>query len=166
MIDIESQKQLKDLLNYDSETGLFTWKVYRGGAAPRVGEIAGTRGPEGYIVIKFQGKLKQASHLAWLYMTGSWPADQVDHKNVNPSDNSWENLREASGEQNAHNKRKYKCNTSGYKGVYAAPGGGWHARIRDKGKLKLLGRFDTPEAAHEVYCLAADMLHGEFANHG
>lgn len=75
--------------------------------------------------------------------------------------------RKATPVQNSHNKRKYKNNTTGYKGVYTAPNGRqWHARIRNNGKLKLLGVFDTPELAHEFYCLAADMLHGNFANYG
>ena len=165
--EVLSQQLLKELFNYDPVTGIFTWKVFRGGGSPKVGEVAGSVNEEGYVKIKVAGKLRAASHLAWLYMTGELPEDRVDHKNTNPSDNSWDNLREATDSENSHNKRKYKCNTTGYKGVFIAPNGRqWHARIRNKGKLKFLGTFDAPELAHEFYCLAADLLHGEFANYG
>jgi len=163
--EVLTQELLKELLNYDPDTGIFTWKVFRGGGSPKVGEIAGSPVTDGYIKIKLAGKLRAAHHLAWLYMTGELPVE-LDHIDRNPANNRWENLRKATSHQNAHNKGKYKNNTTGYKGVFAAPSGAWHARIRVEGRLKFLGTFSTPELAHKAYCAAADKLHGEFANYG
>jgi AP2 domain len=79
-------------------------------------------------------------------------------------DNSDNNLRIASKSQQQHNKRKPKNNTTGFKGVsaYRIPGK-WQAFIAFNGKTKWLGIHDTPEAAHEAYCKAAELHHGEFA---
>lgn len=90
---------------------------------------------------------------------------QIDHANLNRLDNRRKNLRPCTRGQNKCNSRKHKNNRSGYKGVYAA-GKRWRAQIEANGKRVRLGRFDTPELAHEFYCLAADLLHGEFANYG
>lgn len=160
-----TQERLIELLDYCPMTGLFSWRVNQGPA--KVGDIAGSRNEDGYIKIGLDGRIYAAHRLACLYVTGHWPAHEMDHWDNDPSNNQWKNLREATPVQNSHNKRKYKNNTTGYKGVYTAPNGRqWHARIRNNGKLKLFGVFDTPELAHEFYCLAADMLHGNFANYG
>lgn len=42
----------------------------------------------------------------------------------------------------------------------------WIAQITAGYQVFYLGTFDTPEAAHEVYCAKAKELHGEFANFG
>jgi hypothetical protein len=94
--------------------------------------------------------------------------DDVDHRNLNKLDNRRENLRAATRSQNMANTVKTKANTSGFKGVsWASHANKFRARIRIHGKpYKHLGYFHSAEDAHEFYCLAADMLHGEFANHG
>lgn len=89
----------------------------------------------------------------------------VDHINGIPWDNRKENLRFCSREENVRNSKRQVCNTTGYKGV-TAKRGKFRARISYNRKRIFLGDFPTPELAHEMYCLAADMLHGEFANHG
>lgn len=92
----------------------------------------------------------------------------VDHKNLNKLDNRRDNLRPATRSQNMANIGKTSANTSGFKGVSWAPHAKkFRARIRVHGQpYKHLGYFRSAEDAHEFYCLAADMLHGEFANHG
>lgn len=89
--------------------------------------------------------------------------EQVDHiNNSNSLDNRRSNLRLASHGQNMKNKSMYKRNKSGYKGVYYF----WkkyRAQIQVNGKKIMLGSFDTPEEAHEAYCKAAKLYHGEFA---
>ncbi len=92
------------------------------------------------------------------------PDTQVDHRNVNTLDNRNENLRIATASNNQQNKRKYKNNTSGYKGVvYAKRRGKWQAVIKINGKAKFLGYFATPESAFAAYTKAALELHCEFA---
>ncbi|MGB8422197.1 HNH endonuclease [Paraburkholderia sp.] len=93
---------------------------------------------------------------------------QVDHINGDRLDNRRSNLRICSGTQNMQNQRIHCDNKSGYKGVRWCPWSKkkWMASIQaNRGHQIYLGYYDTAEEAHEVYCLAADMLHGEFANH-
>lgn len=92
---------------------------------------------------------------------------EVDHINGNRLDNRRCNLRLATHEQNMHNARRRKDNSSGFKGVsWKVRDRKWYAAIEISGKRIHLGVFDTAEEAHVAYCGAADRLHGEFANHG
>jgi hypothetical protein len=95
----------------------------------------------------------------------------IDHVNGNVLDNRRSNLRFCSKAENSRNRKRHAGNKSGFKGVspkQKTPTSRvrWVAQILIAGKKKHLGRFDTPEEAHEFYCLAADMLFGEFSNHG
>lgn len=92
----------------------------------------------------------------------------VDHRDGNGLNNrrhgDTANLRFASASQNQHNRGANKANGTGLKGVSPRKDRGtWHAKIRVGGKLRHLGSFATPEAAHEAYCAAAAELHSEFA---
>lgn len=89
---------------------------------------------------------------------------QGDHRNGCTLDNRPRNLRLASYLQNSKNRRKYKTNTSGYKGVsFHIRMGKYVACIFLNGKNKQLGVFDDPESAHKVYCAAAKRYYGDFA---
>ena len=154
-----TQDRLKGVLRYDPETGLFTWLVATG-RRMRVGSVAGTLNSGGYIRIAVDGKIYRAHRLAFLYMTGEWPQDQVDHRDTDRTNNRWLNLRPASNSQNSANKRA--TSLSGYKGVYKN-GVGYAAQITVAGKNIYLGQFHTPEQASEAYAAAANDMHGEFA---
>lgn len=155
---------LKDALHYDPETGHWTWLV-RMGSRAGVGTIAGTKDRLGYIQIKFNGKLYKGHRLAWFYVTGEWPKEELDHINRNPSDNRWCNLREASRTQNNRNTGNRKHNTSGLRGAFFCPNRKkkWDARIGLNGKSVYLGSFNTKEEAHAAYLAAARANYGEFA---
>lgn len=89
-----------------------------------------------------------------------------DHVNCNGLDNRRCNLRQATQRENMRNKRRYKNNRSGFKGVYQEWKNHrwrWRAAIVIDGKQLSLGRFDTPEEAHEAYKAAANKYFGEFA---
>jgi hypothetical protein len=90
------------------------------------------------------------------------PKEEGDHKNLNTLDNRKENLRKSTKSQNKANCKKYRCNSSGFKGVYAS-GSRWYSVIRKNRGLVRLGSFDTPEQAAHAYDEAAKKLHGEFA---
>ncbi|MET3631601.1 HNH endonuclease [Burkholderia sp. 572] len=90
----------------------------------------------------------------------------VDHINGNKLDNRRCNLRVCTKSQNVWNQGPQKTNTTGYKGVSKNTRGRFVAQIGCHGRKYHLGSFDTAQEAYEVYCLAADLLHGEFANHG
>ena len=89
---------------------------------------------------------------------------QADHRDMNKLNCTRLNIRVATDAQNKQNIGKRVTNTSGFKGV-SKNRSKWRATIRNGAAPIYLGTFETPELAHEVYCLAADMLHGEFARH-
>ncbi|WP_105132627.1 HNH endonuclease [Burkholderia sp. BE12] len=157
-------ERLRELLHYDLSTGIFRWrKAARRGIAP--GTVAGSL-TNGYIEIGVDGESYRAHRLAWLYVHGVWPVDQLDHRDLMRSNNGINNLRTADNVQNNCNQKLRQTNTSGFKGVsYCKQTGRWVARIRYQGRKRHLGRFDAPAEAYEVYCLAADLTQGEFSNH-
>jgi len=111
-------EKLKELLNYDPETGLFIRVVFICNRA-RKGDIAGSIDKRaGYRCIVINGKRYQAHRLAWLYVHGRWPESQLDHINRNAGDNRITNLREVSNQENHHNLKLHVRNTSGHSGVY------------------------------------------------
>ena len=157
-----TQTRLKELLHYDPETGVFTWLV-ASNRRVKFGEAAGSFTCKGYISIKHSHSCYQAHRLAWLYMTGSWPQEQIDHIDLCKSNNKWANLRAATNAQNQHNTQKPKHNKSGFKGVYLATDRGkYRASITVLGTKIGLGQFNTPEEAHTAYCAAATIHHKEF----
>src|SRR5690349_20811660 len=112
--------KVRQVLSYDAITGQFTWRVSKGlrvragGNAGFVAQGANT----GYVIIGIDGRQYRAHRLAWFYVTGEWPPDEIDHINGNRADNRWANLRPATVAENQRNRAKSKRNTSGYKGVY------------------------------------------------
>jgi hypothetical protein len=157
--------RLRELLDYNPETGAFVWKKSR--RCIKAGSSAGTLNSLGYIAIKVDGRLYRAHRLAWLWMTGTVSPKEIDHANRVRSDNRFCNLREATSAQNKHNASLRSNNTSGMKGVsYCKDRGKYVAQICVDGMHKNLGRFPTPEEAAAKYRAAADRLHGEFAHTG
>lgn len=163
MNELVTPDRLKEVLNYDPESGLFTWLCVPNNRIT-IGQIAGNIGIQGYVIIKVDRRLYRAHRLAWLYMTGQWPKAQIDHRDLNATNNSWANLREATRSQNCYNQGARTNNTSGYKGVsWHKASGKWTAQTRINGKAAHLGLFGTAELAHRAYIEAAREHHGEFA---
>lgn len=163
MTTMLTAERLRELLHCDPETGIFTWlDTGRRGT----GKQAGRENDKGYIRIGVDGRIYQASRLAFLYMTGAVPPI-VDHRNTNPSDNRWNNLRAADTSKNNRNRSIDSKNTSGLKGVsWHKRDKRWRAYIYVDGKDVHLGYFDTAELAHAAYRRAADKHFGVFANYG
>lgn len=153
-----TQERLKELLRYDSETGVFTWLRTLSNRA-LVGSVAGCLHPHGYHVIRLEGRLYKRSRLAWLYVNGVWPEPLVDHINRVRGDDRISNLREATVSENAQNKRPAK-NMSGIRGVTLCKvTGRWQAYIGTPGKHHHLGYFTLKEEAAAAYVAAATRLH-------
>ncbi len=151
--------QLHVLLEYFPRTGVFIWRV-----APRRGIRAGSRAGsrvkrDGYRYIGIKGKIYLEHRLAWKYVTGDWPAHEVDHRNRKRDDNRWKNLREATDIQQRQNQSLGKNNKTGFLGVRLHRCGKYEANIGVGNISKYLGLFDTAEAASRAYKKAKKALH-------
>jgi HNH endonuclease/AP2 domain len=146
-----TQEELKHRLHYDTETGIFTWIRPRARRC-KIGSIAGNKNHLGYRLIVVNSIRYLEHRLAFLYITGEWPGEIVDHINGNKSDNRWCNLRNATKSENGYHSRARKSNTSGFKGVYySRKNRKWVANATINYKTHYLGIFDTREKAHEAY---------------
>lgn len=148
---------LRQILHYEPSTGVFTRKVTLCGRA-LAGSVVGVRGFGGYLTVKIDDRRYSLHRLAWLYMTGAWPTDQVDHIDGDPANNRFSNLREASSQLNCRNRRRAKRTSStGLIGV-GAQYGKFQASIKVNGKKQHLGTFATKEAAHAAYVATRNRL--------
>lgn len=144
-------ERLRELLHYDPETGVFTRRTggWRGKAAGNV------RPPHGYRYIHVAGRQYRAARLAWLYMTGSWPVKQIDHRDRNRLNDAWQNLRQCTNAENSWNRGKRSDNTSGFVGVtWNKKRRSWQAQIKVNGKNRVLGFSTCPSDGHTLYLRA------------
>lgn len=162
-----TQQRLKHLLIYDKKTGLFYWKNPNSKKIKK-GSVAGSikKGEKNRVVICVDKKMYKAHRLAFLYVTGSFPPQEVDHIDHNMQNNKWDNLRLASRAENFKNLPMNKNNTSGVTGVHFANNiNKWVAFINYNGKRRHLGSFDTAEEAVSMRLTALDSFDFHF-NHG
>jgi hypothetical protein len=152
--------RLRELLHYDPDTGIFTRKV-RTSHRINVGDVAGTRRPDGYLKISVIDTSCLAHRLAWLYMTGEWPKHQVDHINGVRHDNRFVNLRDVTPTHNQQNQRvaHIRNKSCGLLGVTLTKGNTWQAQISVNGRHKHIGTYPTPQEASEAYLTAKRKLH-------
>ncbi len=139
-----TQERLKELLQYNPETGIFNRKItvtYNAIA----GDISGCVNTRRYMEITIDGKTYLAHRLAWLYMEGYLPYGiDIDHKDQDKQNNKWDNLRLISRSCNMRNCGNNKRNTSGVRGVYwDKKNKKWKAQIKNNDKVKHLGRFSN-----------------------
>lgn len=161
--EVVTQKQLKQILRYNKNTGTFFWKVSPSNNVPK-GAAAGFKGRDNYCRIKIGNRHYMAHRLAWLYVYGKYPKEQIDHKNRIRDDNRINNLRQATYFDNNRNRPIFKNNTSGYTGVSWRPDMGmWIAYIRINGRRKHLGYFSSIKNAVKAYKENATKFYGEFA---
>lgn len=153
-----TQSQLKELLDYNSETGTFKWLIDV--RRSRAGDVAGHLHSKGYIAIKIGRRDYYAHRLAWMYCYGQFPNGNIDHINRNRSDNRICNLRIANHVQNGQNLKTYRNNTSGVIGVnWNKRTSKWKSEIDINGKRFYLGLFNTIEEASEARAVAKAKYH-------
>lgn len=159
---ILTQDYLKKILHYDPDTGEFTWTDRKKNInRPE----AGSSDSKGYEIIMINQKNYRAHRLAWLYMYGVMPKNQIDHINHVPYDNRVSNLREVTNQENQRNRR-YSGNSSGVIGVcFDKARSKWKPHIKVDGTLINLGRFDKLEDAVKARKLA-EVKYGFHINHG
>ncbi len=165
MLEELTQTELKQQLHYDETTGFFTWI----GLCPKnfIGKQAGTFSKQsGYINIQLLGKFYRAHRLSWLYMTGKFPNDEIDHINHNRADNRFENLRDVDATTNQRNRELPCTNTSEVSGVnWDKKSKQWRARISVDSKRINLGLFPVFSEAVDAR-KNAEVLYGYHENHG
>jgi hypothetical protein len=167
---------VRELFSYKKSTGELIWRVAPSWGV-KIGDRAGTVHTDetGYVSrqVGYKRRIYVASHLIWAWMTGEWPKRSIDHKNNDALDDRWENLREATQTEQMRNTRRFRTNTTGYKGVYRQEGRKhrdgkdyrWQIMVNGK-KIYSPVRFMTAKEAYDAYCAALPRFHGEFANEG
>lgn len=143
--------ELRELLHYQPETGVFTWLSHAGGVLR--GAVAGNRNSLGYMVLGLKGKKYRQHRLAWLYVHGVWPIGTLDHLDADRANNRIANLRCVS---HAYNMQNVKVATvrskTGVRGVYWSERlSGYMASIKCDGKKKRRGPFKTIEDGRVAY---------------
>lgn len=163
--DILSAQRLRVLLDYDPDTGLFTWRAPLSNVV-RVGQVAGTRDSCGYIAIGVDGRRCLAHRLAWLHYYGEhappWPQCQIDHINRIKTDNRIANLRLVSPSGNKQNRvEPHSNNRIGKLGVKRNGKSSYMAQIWVDGRSLYLGTYKCPELAEAAYLKAKAEYHTE-----
>lgn len=158
-MDILTQDRLKKLLDYDPELGIFTRKVAR--KKSLIGKVSGYKNPDGYLRIKIGAKTYLAHRLAWLFVYGKFPDNDIDHIDHNSVNNRISNLRDVSHTENMQNQVSAHANGStGLLGVsYRKDRNTYKAIISLNGKQKVLGHFKTAPEAHAAYVSAKRVIH-------
>lgn len=179
---LPSPEVLRQLLRYEPDTGKLFW-------LPRAAETFVTNDPrgrnwvcscwnarragrqaftavssDGYRMGIVLGVGVLAHRAIWAIQTGKWSDRQIDHADMDPGNNRWGNLREATRSENMRNKGLSCNNTSGVKGVSWHKGSGvWRARLTLHRKQYYLGGFRSLESAARAIESHRAIMHGEFA---
>jgi hypothetical protein len=168
-----SQEYLKSRLSYDPDTGVFVWRRKEVTDGKDIswntrfsGKVAGTVERRGYRRITINAKLYWAHRLAWLYVHGEMPENDIDHIDGDPLNNRIENLRDVSHADNGKNAKRPARNTSGVVGVvWDSCNRKWRAQITVNQKNMHIGRYIDKADAIAARA-AAEVRHGFHENHG
>jgi hypothetical protein len=149
-------ERLRELFDYNPNTGVFHWRVSHGSMRP--GREAGTWNRHGYRVITINKMAYGAHRLAWLFVYGEHPTQDIDHINGKRDDNRIANLRQRPARETAWNRATH--NLTGFKGV-TRRGSRYEARFRTNGKEASLGTYGTAKEAGAAFRGAFRMEYGE-----
>jgi hypothetical protein len=165
-VGLVTPKRIRELLDYDPETGALTWRVRKKGGRG-FGGAAGGPGNSGQIRIGIDGHRFEAHRICWVHYYGRWPGGNVDHRDLVRTHNWITNLREATHSQNLCNRGKTKSNTSGFKGVFwSKQKNKWAVRIVLHKRSRHFGFFTEKGEAAERAATAYREMHGDFAHDG
>lgn len=158
-----TQDQLREMFDYDQNIGLLICKKRLGSRSIVGAEVGWEDG--GYKNVKLAGKNYRQHRVIWKWMTGKDPENKIDHKDTNRLNNKWNNLREASNEQNGFNKPLQVNNTSGIKGLSIDQNGYYYCQVSAYGISKQ-NRFADLDLAIEWLDKTRKQLHQQYANNG
>jgi hypothetical protein len=161
---LPSLDRLHELFQPQFTRGQLVWRQSRGKA--KAGKIAGALGTNGYTKVQIEGRTFLAHRLLYAMYHGVDPGSfEVDHVDLDRTDNRASNLRLASRAQNSQN---VPCSRRGLKGAYrntsatSKESKPWVSTITASGVRTFLGMFDTEEEAHQAYVKASAIRHGSF----
>jgi HNH endonuclease len=166
---------VREFLDYDPETGLMMWKrrkrywfrtdgSFRTWNTRYAGKPAGFDHNAGYLDIAIYGRKYLAHRLIWLWMTGRWPSNQIDHWDGNRRNNKWDNLFDVTSQQNNRNRKIDRRNTSGVLGV-TLRNNCYYVQIWANNKNHWLGPYASLVRAARVRKIM-DAKYGFSPNHG
>ena len=157
--------ELRNVFRYDQELGKFYWLITpnsRAKAGDEAGYICSTNGYHG---LKYNGKDYLAHRVAWFFVSGTLPVEQIDHINGVRSDNRISNLRECTASQNQKNHCLHKNNTSGHSGVsWSEKRKKFLVAVCVAGKRINIGRFADLSDAIAARKGAEKKFYGDFAS--
>lgn len=144
ILKLPPQELLKEVLDYDVSTGVFTWKKPTGRRV-KVGSVAGADGTRGYRQIRIQNVLYRANRLAWMYSYGEDPGElYVDHIDGDTSNNVLRNLRLVNFSQSCMNRGVMGNNKIGFSGVFwSGERNRWRVHSKINGRVFCIGSFDN-----------------------
>lgn len=155
-----TQEQLKEVLHYDPDTGVFTWTKEPGNGVQKDSIAGHVSSSTGYRGIFINRKRYRAGRLAWLYMEGYFPENQIDHRNRIRHDDRFHNLRHVTKQCNLRNSKVSEKNTSGIKGVtWNKAAKKWVAYIKVLTRRLHLGHFNSKKDAAQARW-DAEVQHG------
>ena len=152
-----TKELIEQYFDYDKNTGDFIRKISI--SQTKAGDKAGyVKKSDGYVYIRFLGKIYTAHRLAWIMSYGQNPKSDIDHVNCIRSDNRIDNLRLATRSLNLHNSSARSRNSSGHKGIKFVSKGKrkWMAMVMINYKQHYIGVFHTIEEAVQArneYCI-------------
>lgn len=175
-VDLE---YIKSRIDYNPDTGEFVWKERTRKEYPHdnfrttwnkkhAGKVVGHVMKNGYRDISVDHMRFTAHRLAWFFVTGYFPKEDIDHVNRDRDDNRFCNLREATRSQNLRNASLRSDNKSGVKGVsFDKKSGRWSVRMWNNDRIyQYLGAYDTLDEAKDVAERKRREFHGDFACNG
>ena len=171
--DLINQAVVKEILDYNPETGILTWKFredkwFWGSPGGQDAAWAAKKWNA-----KFAGKnlskhrtsifnvTYRLPHLIWLWMTGRWPNPAIDHKDGNDLNNRWNNLRQATSTINNRNRKRLNTNTTGVTGATLTKDGKFAVYFN----RKRVGTYSTAEEAN-LARKQVELKHGYTERHG
>lgn len=159
-----TQERLREICTYDPETGVFSGIIDRG-RRYKAGDRFGNIDKKGYLQVTIDGRCYHLHRLAWLYVYGRMPENQIDHRNGITGDNRIENLRIATRSEQNYNQRR-KDGVTGWKNVFKVKAtGNYKVVVRAGGIVRVNKTFNNIEDAILAAKKAREEHHGDFARH-
>lgn len=164
-VDSISAERLREIVNYDPETGEFTWKFCHRRRTNKDGKV-GHLSASGYVQMYVDGINTRAHRLAWLYVHGVYPGGHIDHINGDRADNRIANLRDVAPAVNSQNRPAFsKANKLKAVGVFEYKGG-FRAEITALGRRHHFGVYETLAEARAAYNAGKLILHSKAMERG